>query len=152
MEFSRDGENFSFLARRDGQGTSTEAQVYTYVHENVTRSATYYRLKQVDEQGSFTYSEVLYFESSCYLNNGVLIRPIPVKGTGVLTLDFYADPNESYEVLNIFNASGMLMKTITLPTVDRGVRNTLQISTDGLSSGVYILQGLGREVGRFIVI
>jgi hypothetical protein len=60
MERSTDGINFeSFGSEIKGQGTVVKYTDYTAVDENPLPGATYYRFKQVDFDGEFTYSDVI---------------------------------------------------------------------------------------------
>ncbi len=47
-----------------GRGTSTEKNAYNYVDKNVNTNKYYYRLKQIDLDGSFTYSKTVEVELS----------------------------------------------------------------------------------------
>jgi hypothetical protein len=55
VEISSDAVNFSYLATVDGNGTTELDQKYSYVHKNPAAGITYYRLKQVDYDGTYEY-------------------------------------------------------------------------------------------------
>ena len=150
IEHSTDGEDFSFVQRIEATGNSQEPNLYSYTHTGSANSTNYYRLNMVDRNGHFEYSNIISFNSSCEQYPSLAISPVPVKGAAQLTLDFYADPNESYNTLYIFNVSGTMVKTLNIPFIQDG-RNRVKISVDDLVSGVYYIQGIGKEVGRFIV-
>lgn len=56
-----DGENFERIAFVPGHGTTTEPHSYSWIDSNPVSSRTdnlvYYRLKQIDTDGTFAYSE-----------------------------------------------------------------------------------------------
>ncbi len=57
---SMDGYSWELIGAVSGQGNSTELNNYVYPDENSILSSTiYYRLRQVDFDGSFYYSEIL---------------------------------------------------------------------------------------------
>lgn len=56
IQRSSDGTNFETLSFIAGNGTTTETQVYTYSDISVDIGSYTYRLKQVDLNGSFSYS------------------------------------------------------------------------------------------------
>ena len=61
VEVSTDGLLFQRLHLTPGQGTSTQPHTYQYLDRNAPRygqAVVYYRLKQVDLDGSLTYSSV----------------------------------------------------------------------------------------------
>ena len=59
VEASRDGRSFSKVARVAAAGNSTTAHRYAYRHATSQAGIRYYRLRQVDIDGSSTYSSVL---------------------------------------------------------------------------------------------
>ncbi len=63
LERSFDGEQFQVISALPGMGTTTTAHSYQFLDRNVKSIAisntVYYRLKQVDWDGKFTYSEVV---------------------------------------------------------------------------------------------
>ncbi len=60
IQKSSDNVNFEKVAFVKGAGTSTAVKNYSFIDENISRSrALYYRLKQIDFAGGFTYSKVI---------------------------------------------------------------------------------------------
>ncbi len=59
VERSSDNDNFTSIGFMDGNGTSAEAHSYSFVDHNARAGKYYYRLKQVDFDGSFAFSEVV---------------------------------------------------------------------------------------------
>ncbi len=55
-EFEKEWATVSFVA---GHGTNNSPQIYYYTDENITENHYSYRLKQIDFDGSFVYSETL---------------------------------------------------------------------------------------------
>jgi len=56
VERSKDGFDFSLIARISGAGTTTEQKEYALIDEQPLSGLSYYRLKQIDFDGTFTYS------------------------------------------------------------------------------------------------
>ena len=65
IQRSIDNQNFVTVGFVSGQGTTTEKHYYSFVDFiNITNTATlYYRLKQVDFDGSYTYSHIVSVET-----------------------------------------------------------------------------------------
>lgn len=59
VESSIDGTLFEAVGRVDGKGTTETEQKYGYIDQDVNTSVIYYRLKQVDLNGAYEYSEVV---------------------------------------------------------------------------------------------
>jgi glucose/arabinose dehydrogenase len=59
IERSQDGVNYEVIFFIGGNGTTTHRNVYSYIDEEVTSGICYYRLKQVDFDGSYEYLKVV---------------------------------------------------------------------------------------------
>jgi hypothetical protein len=72
-------EGFEAIARIDGAGTTSEITNYEYLDQNPVVGTNYYRLKQVDFDGTTTYSEVIALEVEADAVNNALF-PNPTRG------------------------------------------------------------------------
>ncbi len=81
VEHSRDGSRFREIGRVAGHGTSTEPHDYQFIHENPPPGIQYYRLRQVDLDGSHQYSHTV----SVMLEAG-RISMFPNPTTGLLQI------------------------------------------------------------------
>jgi hypothetical protein len=61
VQRSKDGE-FESIGFVEGHGTTTETQVYSFIDKNVVKGKYHYRLKQIDHDGTFEYSNVVKVE------------------------------------------------------------------------------------------
>lgn len=61
IERAADGVNFETIGILAGNGTTTEKMRYQFADLNPSLGTNYYRLKQVDFDGQFAYSEILSF-------------------------------------------------------------------------------------------
>lgn len=59
IETSNEGEIFASIGEIQGAGTTTEAKTYQFTHRTPSEGINYYRLKQVDFDGTFEYSKVV---------------------------------------------------------------------------------------------
>lgn len=59
IERSKDGVNFKEIFFIGGNGTSSTRNIYSYIDENVHYGTYFYRLKQIDHDGSFNYLNVV---------------------------------------------------------------------------------------------
>ena len=76
MEMSHDIVNFTEIGRLDGAGNSNELKAYSLLVEKESRHTTYYRLKQVDFNGDFSYSNLVAI-SPCAQSVSVEVYPNP---------------------------------------------------------------------------
>lgn len=62
VQHSTDGRSFQDLTKIPGAGNSQVENHYEYLHQNPSHGTNYYRLKQVDFDGGFEYSQVVSVE------------------------------------------------------------------------------------------
>lgn len=75
IEHSTDGRSFSPIGEIEGDGTSNETKLYEYIHTSPFIGINYYRIKQVDYDGKYSYSDKA---SVRYDGNGeTIIYPNP---------------------------------------------------------------------------
>lgn len=136
VERSQDGEHFEFAGKVPGYGTgvSTIQRSYSLFDDHTCEGIVYYRLKQVDIDGMFTYSDVVAV--NCLKNNKELvIYPNPVHSSFSLTF-FENDKGPVW--ISIVDYTGRPVRKENL-IASKGY-NTLQIPVEDLSSGVYYLE------------
>ncbi|HHB79487.1 MAG TPA: hypothetical protein ENK85_09680, partial [Saprospiraceae bacterium] len=78
IEHSNDARYFQKLGSTKAQGTSYEVRNYTYTHQSPSKGINYYRLKQVDMDGKFTYSNIV---SAKIGKEEISFYPNPATGT-----------------------------------------------------------------------
>ena len=79
VEHCMDGKNFSEIARTNGYGTTSNDQHYAHMHSDLRSGSHYYRLKQVDFDGSYEYSNIVI--ASIYNNEtDFMLMPNPTSG------------------------------------------------------------------------
>jgi hypothetical protein len=69
IEKSADGKNFTEVATVNGKGNSKEVNKYSAVDYAPYRGVTYYRLKQTDFDGKFTYSKTVAVQMNSIANS-----------------------------------------------------------------------------------
>jgi hypothetical protein len=131
VERSADGVKFEKIGFVKGNGTSSETKQYTYEDYRLSSAVTYYRLKQVDFDGTFTYSKVV----SVVGEGGTKLKAYPNPVATVLMLETAVKGN--YEVINLLGQ-----------TVLRGQATAQMIDVSALPQGNYILK-VGSEQVKF---
>jgi len=110
VERAAEGEEFTELGRVAGLGTSAVGATYTYRDAGAARAGTtlYYRLRQVDADGTATYSPVraLRFGAAA-----VALYPAPAGATA--TLDLTALPGGP-QAITILDLTGRTLARYTL--------------------------------------
>jgi hypothetical protein len=137
IERSDDGINFKRVGFVNGAGTTTETKLYSY-QDNVEfkgNSAFSYRLKQVDYDGTFSFSDVLNVTFD-YPKQFVLQQNYPNPFNPVTTIK-YAVPTEAPVLIKIYDISGSEVETLVNKVQQPGTYE-LKFDASKLASGVYI--------------
>ncbi len=144
VELSTDGTNFIKLGTVLSQGNSSINQSYGYTHIKPAPGTYYYRLKQVDNDGRFTYTKIITITITGGSTKPFLY-PLPAKN--VITLNFGTIIQQAN--INLYSSDMKLIKkqTITQATV------TKDIDITKLPAGIYFLRiitGTNTETLQFI--
>ncbi len=138
LQHSTDGQHFATIANvasKAANGNSSSILNYQYTHTQPVAGHNYYRLQQVDIDGyANMHGNVVILNRSINGNN-VSIYPNPV--SDVLNIELFTN-EETGTVIKITDMSGRLVKQVQAKTV-RGM-NTITISMEGLSAGLYTAQ------------
>jgi hypothetical protein len=134
VEHSVNSEVFKEIGRIEGAGTTDETTNYETIHQTPASGDNYYRLKQVDFDGSVSYSEIrTVFLDKTFTAN---LFPNPVSAT---TVSLEMNSKESGELqVDITNVAGQVMFSQAYNVV-KGT-NTQAISIADLSNGIYFLR------------
>jgi len=132
VERSADGEAYSVLKEVAGHGTSSAGYSYSATDLAPLAGTSYYRLRQVDFDGSVNFSPVVTIQNDgANLANKLNIYPNPA--TDHITLDLPKNAGETCEV-RISTVNGKLMRSLTLDA------SAPQVDVQSLPAGTYILQ------------
>ncbi|MFK7946914.1 MAG: LamG-like jellyroll fold domain-containing protein [Saprospiraceae bacterium] len=126
VERSIDGINFEKIGFIAGNGTTVEVSNYNFFDENPINGINYYRLKQLDFDEQFEYSEIRSVSIGIGNDKMVQIYPNPVQNE--LTIQ------DGIGNITIFNALGQPIRQIT------NEESLRTINTTDLPKGIYILQ------------
>lgn len=134
VERSADGKTFVEIGRMTAKGNSTEKSYYIF-HDLSPITKAYYRLKQVDKDGKFTYSTTLDLRRARPLNSFKVI-PNPVTSEGALTLNFTS--NKSIEVTaKVFDITGRIVLQKVYEAING--ENNLELDVKTLYKGAYFI-------------
>ena len=139
VERSRDGKSFESIGRVEGAGTTMQQQAYTYLDRMPNAGINYYRLRQVDYDGSYVYSDVKAVTLSTVAED---LRLYPVPTTGVL--NYTTADLASIRAVYVYDVVGRLLLT------DRQPDGILHL--DRLQAGNYVVvfELEGRQIRRMV--
>ena len=146
VQRSNDETEFAAVGFVDGHGTTTEQYTYSYVDRNLSNGTIYYRLKQLDFNGSYEYSNIIEVEWKNF-NMFLLEQNYPNPFNPITTIGFGI--NEKVNVrISVFNSLGEEVSTIINREMEPGYHKTM-FNAAGLPSGVYYYK---IQAGEFISI
>jgi hypothetical protein len=133
IERSIDGINFELLAVKQAAGNSVSELQYTHKDASMNARAYYYRLRLVDVDGKFTYSNTAVVRKAGGIK-GIKTFPNPVF---VSTNVEFSNAKGNY-VISLFNQAGQEVKAMRA-TITNDVQY-VTINRDGLVSGSYYIR------------
>jgi hypothetical protein len=133
VERSSNSTSFKALQQLKAAGNSTNVKTYAITDAQPLPGTSYYRLKQVDKDGSFTYSKIASVTVNA--NGTIIISPNPVHTNINLLLQSTTTGKASILVTDI---TGKVVITQQAP-ITTGANN-ITIPAASLSKGMYILK------------
>lgn len=142
IERSEDEIEFQKVGFVEGKGTTILPQQYVFVDEKLAPGTYYYRLKQVDLDGVFEYTNVINITLTPPKEFALAQNyPNPFNPETTIKYDL---PVSSHVVLKIFNILGEEVKTLVDAEQTAGINTIIWNGKDKLgkdvSSGAYIYQ------------
>lgn len=134
IEKSADAVNWEILTTVGGAGTSNAPNYYSAFDSQPYSDVSYYRLKQTDFDGTFTYSPVI--SSSCGSDEPFNVQVIALNASHELQLTFSAEEGESY-VFSLYDIQGKLLVNKSESTV--AGTNEVHVILPEISEGIYLI-------------
>lgn len=133
---NQEWESIGFVV---GNGTTTESQSYSFVDQTVSKapSPISYRLKQIDFDGTFEYSNEVSIVIIA-LNDFILYQNYPNPFNPTTKIGFQL-PKQTYVKISIINSLGEIVKTIVNELKQAGIYN-IEFNGVDLPSGIYFYQ------------
>jgi hypothetical protein len=126
VQSSTDGSTFKTIATQTAIGTN---QKYSYQDHSPAQGNIYYRLKMVNIDGSFQYSNIIAMKLNCNRSE-IVVYPNPV--TDILNINITnAQDNETQA--NLFDNSGRLLQSKKL------ISGTNTIDMTKFAKGIFLL-------------
>lgn len=146
VEISDNGQDFEKIGFVEGVGNSTDVSEYRFTTANLTTGSYIFRLKQIDFDGQFDYSdnvEVSVDLSSAYL---VSVIPNPIKANSKLLIEV----KEKQEVrIDLLNIDGKKVSSLSSEILDIGQPLEMNLDLDQITNGIYILHVQGWNFSHY---
>lgn len=148
IDRSFDNETFEKIGFVPGFGTTTESKSYSYKIVEFASGIQYYRLKQIDFDGTYEYSEVIEIEG---ITPGqfTLFQNFPNPFNPSTSIKF-SIPVDSNVKLKLFNMLGQEVAELLNSEISAGIHH-IDFNASSLSSGTYfyVLEANGNNGSNF---
>lgn len=128
-----------------GSGTSNSYKYYSFVDKDISNGIYYYRLKQINLDGSFEYSEQIEVQVSS-LKEDIYIHSYPNPFNAISTIEFKVNTPDEVK-LSLFNLLGEEIKVLIDEFKESG-KYKINFDAAEFSSGIYIAK---LRVGKNII-
>lgn len=132
IERSTDGQNFALIGTTKAVGTSKNQEKYAFLDDNASdNTPQYYRLKMVDNDGTFTFSRIITIDNRA--KKGLIVATFPNPVANELTLEHPQLVGDVVFSISDVNGKKWLTKTAT------NSPKTL-IDVQDLPNGIYFVE------------
>jgi len=136
VEHSIDGYDFLTIGSVEGAGNSVEEIHYSFTDMDPVGGTNYYRLKQVDFDGQYEYTEIVILQYT----SAAMVNFFPTNIAYDGTLSYITKKRENIEI-QIHDINGRLIHK-EMQDMDSG-NNLVHIPLNDLTNGTYFLTTIG---------
>jgi len=146
------GEAWESIAFVNGNGTTTESKTYSCIDKNLSAGKYKYRLKQIDYDGTFTYSNVIEveinypFKFALEQNYPNPFNPTTKIKYSIPTVTLRQAQSDNWVILKVYDVLGTEITTLVNEEKPAG-NYEVEFSGNDLTSGIYFYQ---LKAGSFI--
>lgn len=130
------GKTWEAIGFVEGSGTSNSPKYYTFTDPNPGSTRTFYRLKQLDNDGSYSFSAEVTVDALPHVFSLYQNYPNPFNPVTVIR---FALPVDSDVELSVYNALGKKVAEIIKGFRQAG-EHEVNFNANGLPSGVYFYE------------
>ncbi len=146
VERSTDGQQFIILGMVKGNGNTSTAHRYSYTDSQPLNGKRFYRLKQVDADGSFAYSKTVVFNTGKEYRFNTFITPNPATTTMNLSIEGVQE-NEPL-LFELMDVNGTMVYTKEMTATATVTKITIPRLM--VNSGIYCYRITRKENGEMV--
>ncbi|SMD34594.1 Por secretion system C-terminal sorting domain-containing protein [Reichenbachiella faecimaris] len=135
IEYSANALTFVTRGVVSGAGTSNDQQAYQFSDNQPVEGTNYYRLKQIDYNGDYAYSDIIRVEYSSFQIAAFLVYPNPSSGTFQIMTKFDLDRPVELELIDM---SGKIVWAQSFSKKNK----SMAFDLSHIQSGYYILKAM----------
>lgn len=149
VEKSFDKEKWLSIGFVKGFGTTTNINNYSFIDSEITSGIQFYKLKQIDYDGSFEYSKIIEVNSDIAIPTFHLFQnyPNPFNSSTIIN---YQVPVKSLTNISVYDIKGEKILELVNDEKEKGLYKT-ELSNNKLPSGVYFARMMTSTGYRAII-
>ncbi len=133
LSFANDWNTIDFV---EGVGTSSETKNYSFLDKDLPAGKYFYRLKQIDFDGSFAFSNTIEVEVGTTVEKFTLSQNFPNPFNPSTTIHFGTKESVQAE-LAVFNELGEKIVSLFNGRTEAGKLYSIEFNASDLPSGIY---------------
>lgn len=146
VEFSQDGQQFNAVSKPiAAAGMSQTSRSYSFIHGDQSLSG-YYRIRQTDINGAFSYSKLVY---SAFSSDQKLIPTVELFSNPPIQDESWkiklANLDSEYITVALSDFSGRVIKLIQV-NMDGLNTQMIELPSSGMAPGTYLLSVTGKDL------
>ncbi|TAL65136.1 MAG: T9SS type A sorting domain-containing protein, partial [Bacteroidetes bacterium] len=130
---SSNTKNWEVIGFINGQGTTIKLNNYYFIDKNIVSEKNYYRLKQIDLDGAYKYSNII--EVRTQIENLNLSQNFPNPFNSMTNIEF-SIPKKAFIKLSLYDVKGEKINELINEEKERGYYSII-INNKDLSTGIY---------------
>lgn len=134
IERSADGRSWQALTTINGRGNTAIRQEYSYTDNSPLNGNNYYRIRQHDNSGNNTYSEIKLLKFEEFWKVSLYPNPATAGGTVELT------SNQPLKQIRVMDLQGRTVMIKSMPVATIGVSIYVNLSMAHLPAGNYLIE------------
>ncbi|HSZ71419.1 MAG TPA: T9SS type A sorting domain-containing protein [Cytophagaceae bacterium] len=139
LQRSTDGIHFTDMARIGGAGNTNSVSLYNYIDNEALSGTSYYRLKQTDFDGKYSYSNIAKIDDTSFDHFSLSLYPNPTTSGTSVFLDIFGSEVNIKIPVSIYDMLGRLVYTNSLLSDESGSIHQDLGNLIYLSQGTYII-------------
>jgi alpha-tubulin suppressor-like RCC1 family protein len=137
VERAVDNVNFEKIGFVKGSGNSNSPNQYSFIDKNNLSGNIKYRLKQIDNNGTYRYSQVIEVNK---LNEPTSYKlgnyPNPFNPSTIIRFEL---PENTFVNITVYNMLGKRVATLINQKMEKGIHE-INFNPQGLATGIYVYQ------------
>lgn len=146
VERSVDAVDFMEIGSVPGNGTTDVEHTYNLTDETPVNGWNYYRLKQIDFDGTFEYSPVIAVEVEGVDYRSAIVRVHPNPAFNEINIQLQSSVATTYDMI-VLDVTGRVVFTDQVHA-DAGLNAPFGLDIRKYGSGIYVIQMVDQQTGE----